>query len=78
MSNNFETDMKELEGLVAKLEQGDLTLDGMLDLFEKGVTLSKQCAKTLDQAEARIKIITQKDGETVKQDFQPVNQGESR
>ncbi len=56
--NTFENDMARLEQLVRELEGGELTLDRMLVLFEEGVGLAKKCAKTLDEAEARIHIIT--------------------
>lgn len=39
----FEKNLKELEVVVKELEGGDVTLDQMLELFEKGVKLTKQC-----------------------------------
>ena len=66
---NFEKSIDELEKIVAKLEGGDLSLDEMLKLFEKGVSLSKECNTMLDSAEKKINQITKKDGELVKKPF---------
>ena len=66
---NFEKSIDELEKIVAKLEGGDLSLDEMLKLFEKGVALSKECNTMLDSAEKKINQITKKDGELVKKPF---------
>lgn len=43
----FEKNLKELEVVVKELESGDVTLDQMLELFEKGVKLTKQCTAAL-------------------------------
>lgn len=43
----FEKNLKELEVVVKELESGDVTLDQMLELFEKGVKLTKQCTARL-------------------------------
>ena len=59
---NFEESMKELQNIVDKLEKGDLTLDESVDLFKKGVDLSKLCTKKLDCVEKQITILTE-DGE---------------
>lgn len=61
----FEKSIKELEEIVAKLESGDTTLDESLELFEKGIKLSKDCNSMLDKAEKKVSILL--DGE--KRDF---------
>ena len=53
----FEKNLKELEVVVKELEGGDVTLDQMLELFEKGVKLTKQCTAALDAAEQKINIL---------------------
>ena len=58
----FEKSVEELQGIVDKLEKGDLTLDESVDLFKKGVELSKLCTKKLDEVEKKITILTE-DGE---------------
>ncbi len=52
---SFEQLFEELETTVQKLEEGDLTLDESLALYERGMQLAKQCGEQLDRAELRIK-----------------------
>ncbi len=54
-SNDFESRLEDLEKLVEKLEQGDLSLDDSLKAFEKGVSLTKSCLETLKKAELKVK-----------------------
>lgn len=69
-SNNFEKSIKELEEIVSKLEQGDVELDESLELFEKGIKLSKQCQKILDEAEKKVSVLVADDnGEMKTEDF---------
>lgn len=68
--NNFEKSIKELEEIVLKLENGDVSLDESLTLFEKGIKLSKQCQKILDDAEKKVSVlITDENGDMKKEDF---------
>ena len=53
----FESSLEELERIVRELEQGDLPLEKSLELFEKGVTLSRECQNRLNQAERQIEIL---------------------
>nr|VFJ58484.1 MAG: exodeoxyribonuclease VII small subunit [Candidatus Kentron sp. FM]VFK11713.1 MAG: exodeoxyribonuclease VII small subunit [Candidatus Kentron sp. FM] len=59
---NFEQSLAELERLVAHMEQGDLTLEETLENFERGIQLSKTCQKAIDEAEQRVRILTEKEG----------------
>ena len=54
---NFETSLEELERIVRELEQGELTLEKSLELFEQGVKLSRECQERLTQAERRIEVL---------------------
>jgi len=54
---NFEKALKDLEATVDKLEQGDLSLDESLKLFEKGVKLAKYLRKELEKAEKKVEIL---------------------
>ena len=54
---SFETSLAELEGVVARLESGEMPLEEALEAFESGVKLSRRCAATLDAAERRIEIL---------------------
>ncbi len=54
----FEQSLDELEQLVAKMEHGDLGLDDSLKSFERGITLYRECQTALEQAELRVKQLT--------------------
>ena len=55
---DFEGAIAELEGIVKKLEEGDLPLEQSLALYERGVQLSRFCHARLAEAERRIEILT--------------------
>jgi exodeoxyribonuclease VII small subunit len=55
---DFESAIAELEALVKTLEDGDLPLEKSLELFERGVQLSRFCHSKLEQAERRVEILT--------------------
>ena len=69
MEESFETNLKSLEQVVQELEKGDLTLDKALENFEKGIELSKKCNQKLDEAEKRINILVNKDGNVTEEEF---------
>ena len=52
---DFESTLAELESVVEGLENGELSLAEQLKAFERGMALSEQCKKMLD--EARLKVI---------------------
>ena len=54
---SFEDQMAELEKVVDRLEQGDLTLEENVKLFERGVQLSNACKAQLANAESRIQVL---------------------
>jgi len=56
-NQSFESSLDQLERIVRDLEQGDLTLEKSLELFEQGVKLSRECQERLSQAERRIEIL---------------------
>jgi exodeoxyribonuclease VII small subunit len=59
---SFESSLAALEKIVRRLEQGDLSLEESLKLFEDGVRLSRECQERLNQAERRIEVLL-KDGD---------------
>ncbi len=63
MENNFENKLNELEKIVAKLENSEISLDEAIVLFEDGVKLSGDCRKILENAERKIKTLTECEGE---------------
>ena len=54
---SIESRLAELESILEELESGDLELDQALKKFEQGVKLSRECQKTLEDAEIKIKIL---------------------
>lgn len=52
---NFEQAFQRLDDIVQRLEQGDLTLEESLALYEEGMTLAAQCNDWLDKAELRVR-----------------------
>ena len=65
----FESAIYKLETHVRTLEQGELTLDQSLSIFEEGMKLAKFCTEKLDEAERKIEILIEKDGQLIKEDF---------
>ena len=56
---NFEAALKELESIVARLEQGEVDLEDSIALYERGQHLKAHCEKKLKAAESRLeKIVT--------------------
>lgn len=56
-AKTFESSLGDLEKIVRKLEDGDLSLEESLKLFEDGVKLSRECQERLNQAERRIEVL---------------------
>jgi len=69
ISSNFEKDLQELEGLVEKMEGGDLSLEDSLVHFERGIALTRSCQKALTEAEQKIQILMAEDGSQTLQPF---------
>ncbi|NOY52639.1 MAG: exodeoxyribonuclease VII small subunit [Deltaproteobacteria bacterium] len=57
----FEDALKQLEGIVEKLEGQDLSLEDSLKAFEEGVRLTRFCHHKLNEAEKKIEILTKDD-----------------
>ncbi len=51
---DFEKSLDELEQLVVRMEQGELSLDDSLQSFERGIALYRTCQGALDQAKLRV------------------------
>ena len=60
---DFEGSLAELEAIVEKLEQGELSLDESLQQFERGVQLTRVCQHALKQAEHKVEILLRKSGQ---------------
>ena len=55
---SFEEALGELEGAVQRLEEGDLTLEEAIALYERGMRLAQHCNDTLDKAELQVQQLT--------------------
>ena len=54
---NLKKTFLELENILNQLESSDIDIDEMVLLYEKGMKLTKNCKKKLDQAEQKITIL---------------------
>jgi len=57
----FEDGLDELEGLVQRLEQGELPLEDSLAAFERGMVLVTQLSKRLEDIEQRVEVLLRAD-----------------
>lgn len=64
----FEEALEQLESIVKKMEQGEMTLEQSLDAFEEGIKLSRFCSKKLDDIERRVEVLLKENNAiTIKQ-----------
>ncbi len=70
MSKSFEEQMENLEKIVGELEKGDLNLDDSVTKFEEGIKISKECNKILQEAEKKITMLVNENGETKEENFE--------
>ena len=57
---DFESAVAELDTIVKKMEEGDLTLETSMELYERGLQLSRFCHSKLEEAERRIEILNER------------------
>ena len=67
---SFEENMENLEKIVTELEKGNLNLDDSVKKFEEGMKISKECNKMLEEAEKKITILLEENGEIKEENFQ--------
>ena len=58
----FDKALSDLEALVEQLESGQLGLEDALNVFEKGVKLTRQCQQALDKAQQRVETLVAQHG----------------
>lgn len=68
---SFEKALEQLEGLVASMESGEVPLATLVEKFEEGSKLVKQCEERLKQAELKIEKLRQENEEAVLEAFSP-------
>jgi exodeoxyribonuclease VII small subunit len=59
----FEETLAQLEALVSRMEDGQLSLEEALNAFETGIKLTRECQQALQQAELKVQMLTRADGE---------------
>ncbi len=63
---SYEKALAELEGIVTRLERGDVPLEESVTIYERGEALKKRCEALLNQADERVqKISADRDGNAV-------------
>ncbi|HXC96671.1 MAG TPA: exodeoxyribonuclease VII small subunit [Edaphobacter sp.] len=67
----FETHLKALEKIVDRLENGELSLEESVQLFEEGLKHSSSCKKELEAAEGKIQLLMARGREMVATDWDP-------
>ncbi len=72
-SQNFEQSLRRLEEIVEILEQGKVTLDETMKIYEEGVYISKYCLEHLSRAEVTLKRL----GKDVEGNFELFDEDES-
>lgn len=60
---DYEASITELESLVSRLEQGDISLEESLKLYESGVLLTRDCQEALTAAEQKVQVLMQQSGQ---------------
>ena len=64
----FEENLQDLEAIVTKLETGYVALEDAIAEFQKGMALSKDLQKTLEDAEKTLVKVMQADGTETEMD----------
>ncbi len=65
----FEDSLAELEKLVEQMEQGNIPLEESLKSFERGIKLTRTCQKSLQEAEQKVQILLEKNGQQTLEPF---------
>ena len=71
---DFEKSLADLQTLVERLESGELSLEDSLTAFEQGTRLTRDCQASLSQAEQKVQILLERDGELDEAPFDPDQQ----
>lgn len=68
---DFEASLDALEQLVEGMERGELTLEQSLAAYERGVGLYRRCQLALEQAELRVKLLSDPVDPSTAESFTP-------
>ena len=62
--SSFEDDLKKMQSILEEIESKDLNLEEIIDKYKLGIELSKKCQKALEEAEQKIKQVTDNQSKT--------------
>ena len=62
--SSFESDLKKMQSILEEIESKDLNLEEIIDKYKLGIELSKKCQKSLEEAEQKIKQVTDNQSKT--------------
>lgn len=68
---DFESSLDALEQLVEKMEHGEMSLEESLAAYERGVGLYRRCQQALEQAELRVRLLSDPADPASAESFQP-------
>ena len=68
---DFEASLDQLEQLVGKMEHGEMSLEESLAAYERGVGLYRRCQAALEQAELRVRLLSDPDRPDRSEPFEP-------
>jgi exodeoxyribonuclease VII small subunit len=71
---NFENSLNELENVIEKMESGQQSLEESLKSFEDGVKLARLCQGSLKEAEQKVQLLIEQNGELRAQPFMIENE----
>lgn len=67
---DFEQSLADLQALVERLENGELSLEDSLTAFEQGIGLTRDCQAALSQAEQKVQVLLERDGKLQTEPFE--------
>lgn len=71
---DFEAALEELEELVSSMEDGELSLEESLQAFENGIKLTRECQAALKNAELKVQVLLNENGDTEELDLHGVEE----
>lgn len=66
---SFEQALSNLEQIIEQLENGEISLEKSLKLFEQGVKLAQTCTERLDDYEAKIEVLMKENGQFIRESY---------
>jgi len=66
---DYEAAMSRLQEITSSLESGEAKLEEAIDLYTEGLEIAHFCDQKLEEAEKKIKVIMEKNGQFVEQEF---------